>query len=127
MDGYSQPVSSVSLETSPLTMAAILYAVSSAYNVSIPLLKGPIRQRWIAWPRQTFCWLAYNTGQWSTPQIAHFLGDRDHTTILYGVTAVNKRHAAAIGDCDKARKIAADFGIPEARPSVCPTCGQKVN
>jgi len=124
MDGSSP----IAVTDAPhLTMAAILDAVSVCYDVSVPLLKGPNRSRSISWPRQSFCWLAYNAAQWSLPQIGQFLNHRDHTTIIHAIKAVNKRNALDPQHYTEMRALSAQLSIPEARPSMCKTCGQRVN
>ena len=49
----------------------------------------------IAHPRQEAMWRMRQAGKWSLPQIGRFLGERDHTTVLAGVRAHQKRLDAA--------------------------------
>jgi chromosomal replication initiation ATPase DnaA len=60
------------------------------HGVQLRDLRGPSRERWIAWPRQDFMLRAYEAG-YSYPRIARFLGNRDHTTIMHGVKAAERR------------------------------------
>jgi chromosomal replication initiation ATPase DnaA len=49
----------------------------------------------IAHPRQEAMWRMRQAGKWSLPQIGRFLGERDHTTVLSGIRAHQKRLDAA--------------------------------
>ena len=57
----------------------------------------------IAHPRQEAMWRMRQAGKWSLPQIGRFLGERDHTTILAGVRAHQKRLDAA--SCETAETV----------------------
>jgi len=65
-------------------------------NIALTDLRGPSRQRWIAWPRQLFMLRAYEAG-YSGPRIARFLGDRDHTTIMHGLREARYRREKVAG------------------------------
>lgn len=74
--------------------AAILREVSDKYQIPIPLLIGPSRQRRVAWPRQEVMHRGYKETRLSTPQIGARLGGRDHTTVIYGIRAHAVRQGA---------------------------------
>ena len=61
----------------------ILEAVAANYCCTVRNIKGEQRQwcepRWIAM-------LMLSDIGWSYPRIGRFLGDRDHTTIMHGVS-----------------------------------------
>ena len=80
-------------------LADILDQVSVKYGLSVADLKGPERFRRIAHPRQEAMWRMHQTGRYSLTQIGRFLGNRDHTTVLYGI----RQHAARL----EAEKVAA--------------------
>ena len=61
-------------------------------GVSLDDLQGPSRVRAISWPRQDFMLAARELG-FSLTEIGRFL-NRDHTTILKGVRAAEKRRTA---------------------------------
>lgn len=67
-----------------VTMDQVIDAVCNYYNVSQDALTSTNRSRTIAFPRQMAMYLARTETDSSLPQIGTCLGDRDHTTILYG-------------------------------------------
>jgi chromosomal replication initiator protein len=67
-----------------VTLDQILQVVAAHYRVSVDQLRGNSRSRAIAFPRQMAMYLAREETDASFPQIGAFLGNRDHTTILYG-------------------------------------------
>lgn len=67
-----------------VTMGQVIDAVCAYYNVSADALTSTNRSRTIAFPRQMAMYLARTETDSSLPQIGASLGDRDHTTILYG-------------------------------------------
>ncbi|MFZ2252668.1 MAG: helix-turn-helix domain-containing protein [Minisyncoccia bacterium] len=79
----------------PCTMAGILQEVAQMYDVTVEDLKGECRSHWIVHPRQHAMHMMVKTGRFSLPQIGRFLGGRDHTTVLHGYRAHEKRTASA--------------------------------
>lgn len=73
------------------SMAELAASVSAEFGVTVDALKGEGRRRRETEPRQAFMHRAYRTGRWSLPQIGRFLGGRDHTTVLSGVRAHERR------------------------------------
>ena len=67
-----------------LTVEQIIDAVCHHYDVSGDALAGSSRARIIAFPRQVAMYLARTETDASLPQIGTKLGNRDHTTIMYG-------------------------------------------
>lgn len=76
-------------EMPPETLRGMADEVCFRHGISLAALRGPGRRRNVAWPRQEFIWMARKTGRFTTTQIGRFLGDRDHTTVIYGA----RRHA----------------------------------
>lgn len=75
-----------------ITLADLLAVVEACSGVSIEVLLGPRRASKAARPRQMVCFLANTfTPLASLPQIGRALGDRDHTTVMHAIRAVNKR------------------------------------
>lgn len=66
----------------------IIDIVCKFYSVSRPAITGQTRAPKIAFPRQIACYLGRELTRMSLPEIGRKLGDRDHTTILYGVRKV---------------------------------------
>ena len=73
-----------SAEHRPVTVTTIISAVASHYRLSEQALCGAGRSRTVALPRQVCMYLARTETNASYPQIGSALGNRDHTTILYG-------------------------------------------
>ncbi|MCG8585977.1 MAG: DnaA/Hda family protein [Pirellulales bacterium] len=71
----------------------IAVAVAKRYDLPLGELKGPSRRRTVVDARNITAFLARQwTGQ-SLQQIGHFLGGRDHTTILHGIRKIERRLA----------------------------------
>jgi chromosomal replication initiator protein len=71
-----------------LSIQDISAAVADYYGVSVDDIIGPGRSRKIARPRQLVMYLAREETDSSLPQIGRALGNRDHTTVLYGCEKV---------------------------------------
>lgn len=71
-----------------LTIPIITETVANYYGISMDDIIGKSRSRNVARPRQLAMFLAREETESSLPQIGHALGDRDHTTVLYGCTKV---------------------------------------
>lgn len=67
-----------------LTVEHVFEAVCKYYNLTPDDLIGASRKKTIAYPRQMAMYLARTETNASLPQIGEKLGNRDHTTVLYG-------------------------------------------
>ncbi|MCP4428184.1 MAG: chromosomal replication initiator protein DnaA [Chloroflexi bacterium] len=67
-----------------VTVERVIEAVCDHYNVTDEALTGSSRARIVAFPRQIAMYLARTETDASLPQIGAKLGNRDHTTIMYG-------------------------------------------
>jgi len=67
-----------------LSVSGIATAVAEYYGISQEEIVGKGRSRRIARPRQLVMYLSREETDTSLPQIGRALGDRDHTTIMYG-------------------------------------------
>lgn len=67
-----------------LSIQDISAAVADYYGITLDDLVSPSRSRKIARPRQLAMYLAREETDSSLPQIGRALGNRDHTTVLYG-------------------------------------------
>lgn len=76
---------------SDLSGAEIVEEVAAAYGIGVREIYGRRRHRYVAWPRQEVMWRLRLEKGWSYPDIGDFLRHRDHTTIIYGVRAHQKR------------------------------------
>jgi chromosomal replication initiator protein len=70
------------------SMAAIRRAVCMHFGIAERSLLSNMNGRWVARPRQIAMYLARELTFQSYPQIGRHLGNRDHTTIMYGVRTI---------------------------------------
>lgn len=68
-------------------LSEIIAAVSEFYKVSRLKLVGEQRHRKVVLPRQVIYYLAREDG-FSNRQIGHALGDRDHTSVIWGANKI---------------------------------------
>ncbi len=73
-----------------VTIDQVVSAVCSFYQVTEEALASSSRSRTISYPRQIAMYLARTETDASLPQIGTRLGNRDHTTILYGYEKIAK-------------------------------------
>lgn len=85
----------------PASIHEIILEVAASYGLSIMELIGAQRSRYIAWPRQEIMYRASKETRLSLPQIGRVLGDRDHTTIMYGIRRYEERMKGAGNDQPK--------------------------
>lgn len=69
----------------PLSIHDIILEVATKYNLGVMEIIGAQRARHIAWPRQEIMYRASKETRCSLPQIGRVLGNRDHTTVMYGI------------------------------------------
>jgi chromosomal replication initiator protein len=84
-----------------MTIDQVIEATCRYYNVSADAIASKSRSRAIAFPRQMAMYLARTETDASFPQIGVKLGNRDHTTILYGyekITSLLETDAAVRRD-----------------------------
>jgi len=67
-----------------LTVPSIVTTVADFYGITVKEIMSKSRSRRIARPRQLVMYLAREETDFSLPHIGRELGDRDHTTVLYG-------------------------------------------
>ncbi len=84
-----------------VTVDQVIQAVCLYYNVTSDSISSTSRSRTIAFPRQMAMYLARTETDASFPQIGTQLGNRDHTTVLYGyekIAALLEKDATARRD-----------------------------
>jgi len=86
-----RPASAVSLHP---TIHEIINAVTAYFDVKLTDLLSKRRQKSIALPRQVGMWLARKYTRYSLDEIGGYFGGRDHTTVMHGVKAINRKCAA---------------------------------
>lgn len=74
-----------------LSVQDIQEAVCQAFDVPLKDLLSPRRPKKLVVPRQVAMWLSRRVARISYPQIASEFADRDHTTIIYGVSRTEQR------------------------------------
>jgi len=72
----------------PINLNQILKHVCAYYSVKSVDLKGPKRNKELVIPRQMLMYLIKDLTQTPLMSIGEFLGGRDHTTIMHGVSKV---------------------------------------
>ena len=74
------------------TIGEIIASVASKYGLTIMELKGDRRSRRVSVPRQEIMYRAYTETGASLPTIGRSLGDRDHSTVLFGIRSHEARN-----------------------------------
>ncbi len=73
-----------------VTIEHVIATVANYYRITRDALWSTSRSRTIAFPRQVAMYLARTETGLSYPQIGEHLGNRDHTTILYGFDKIEE-------------------------------------
>jgi len=79
----------------PTSMTAIANQVADKHGVSLFDMKSVRRHRPSILARQEFAYRCRYETSFSLGQIGHFLGGRDHSTILYAISRPAERFAGA--------------------------------
>lgn len=66
----------------------VIKEVSEFYNLEIRDIKGPRRTKEVVLPRQITMYLLKEINQLPLVEIGTLLGDRDHTTVMYGISKI---------------------------------------
>lgn len=78
--------------TKPLLMVAHIQAtVAAYYRIPVREMTSARRHKEVSHPRQVAMYLAYETTPKSLPDIGHRFGNRDHTTVIHAIRAVQRR------------------------------------
>ncbi len=80
----------IALHQTPLTVDGVQKEVCKHFSVSLEDLKGPRRQRSIAFPRQIAMFLCRKGLNSSFPEIGERFGGKDHTTALAACRKIEK-------------------------------------
>jgi chromosomal replication initiator protein len=76
------------------TVQTIIDAVTRYYDVKLSELLSKRRHKSIATPRQIGMWLARKYTHHSFQEIGGFFGGRDHSTVMYAISEINRRQDA---------------------------------
>lgn len=85
-----------------ITVAEIQSAVAASYNIPVEMMRSRNREREYCWPRQEAMFLCRRLvchgcapqHPISFPEIGRKFGNRDHTTVIYAMQAVEQRRKA---------------------------------
>lgn len=77
-------------ENKKITVELIIDIVSEHYEISSSDILSSKKSKNIAFPRQICMYLCRNLTEFSLEDIGKSLGNRDHTTILYGIQKIEK-------------------------------------
>lgn len=80
-----------------ITIASIQRGVAREYRVPLRIMREPdgigARMPQHAHPRQVAMALAFRLTDHGFSRIGHYFGGRDHTTVIYALSAVERRRA----------------------------------
>jgi hypothetical protein len=80
-----------------MLVAHIQAVVAAFYKINVNYMWSAQRGRDVAWPRQVAMYLSRELTPLSLPALGKRFGRRDHTTIMYGISAVQRR---MLDDCE---------------------------
>lgn len=72
----------------------IVHRFCRVFKVSLSELRSPRRDREVSLARQAIYYWAWRMTGLSSSQIGRRMGNRDHTTVLYGVETYRRKRAA---------------------------------
>jgi len=82
---------SVKVDDEPLTVDDIIEHVCSHYNVTVAAINGKSRKREFVVARQAAMYLAQKHTKMPASRIGKLIGGRDHSTVIYSCSQVEKR------------------------------------
>jgi chromosomal replication initiator protein len=91
MDLVNMALADLIRKPEKVTVDQVIAAVCQYYKVDRQSISGSSRKKTIAYPRQMAMYLSRTETDASFPQIGEKLGNRDHTTILYGYDKLAKQ------------------------------------
>lgn len=72
----------------------IVHRFCRVFKVSLSELRSPRRDREVSMARQAIYYWAWRVTGLSSAQIGRRMGNRDHTTVLYGIKTYRRKRAA---------------------------------
>ena len=76
------------IESKPLTIEEIVEKVCEHYKLDVSVLSSKSRKREVVQVRQIAMFLVKKHTELSTSKIGHFIGNRDHATVLHACKIV---------------------------------------
>jgi chromosomal replication initiator protein len=92
------------------TVATIISAVAHEFGISELDVRSPRRDVSIVRARHVAMYVARHATACSFPTIANAFGDRDHTTVMYGVRRITKELPGNPDLTVQVRKLLESFG-----------------
>lgn len=80
----------IALQQAPLTVKGVQETVCKHFSISLEEMRGPKRQRSIAFPRQVAMYLCRKGLNTSFPELGERFGGKDHTTALAACRKIEK-------------------------------------
>lgn len=90
-EGIKEVIKDLFKTTEAISVASIIRVVSDAYGVTADDIKGKPRTKNISEARQVVMWMARQLTDESYENIGAELGGRDHSTVYYGISTIEKR------------------------------------
>ncbi len=91
LDGIKSAINDLFKTTVAVSLDLIIKKVSESYEVSIEDMKGQSRTRAISEARQIAMWMSRQLTDESYETIGEALGGRDHSTVYYSISKVEKK------------------------------------
>ena len=88
------------VETASARPKDLVAGIVSAYKVSLEEMKGKSHKERIAAARHHLMYLLRTKAKWSLKEIGYALGNRDHSTVIYGCKRAAERLAERAGMVD---------------------------
>jgi hypothetical protein len=85
--------------------------VTQHYGITIAEIAGDATIRRIAWPRQVAMYIGVRHAGLSTARIGKLLGDRDHSTVRFALSAVEARMAKDRALAEEISELIASCGL----------------
>ena len=79
-----------SQDTSQITVENIQRVVADYYNISFSDIKSQKRNKNIVYPRHIAVYLAHELTEYSTTELGHEFGGKDHTTIMHSCQKIEE-------------------------------------
>lgn len=99
-------------------MIELIFAVAAlVFDVPRAALAGPSRAQHIVAARQAVMLALRKRTRLSLAEIGRLLGGRDHTTVLYGISAAERRCRTDAGYRQAVAALLDEDDVPAARPA----------
>lgn len=107
--------------TKRVTVRQIQNVVADAFGIAPEEMTSPSRKKRVAHPRQVAMYITRRYTPYSLPRIGQFFGNRDHSTVIHAVRAVDARLGQSTRLRSKVVSICSTLGDNCPPP---PSCGE---